>query len=737
MSSPAEALDARGLDAAHDAAASDAVDDAALAAAVRAHDGAVAALGVPIWLGGEPTFTDRFSLAPEWLSAALGGEKEPRARAFAARLAARLPGALVLRTLGRQYAGEPRARWSYGLYARRDGAPLWGAALPADPLCAGAHDADADTHARLLRDALAGRLREAGHVCDSGDLPGALPHRLAYATDAATLAKVALDPRLARSSVHDGPVPERGTIDTLMEDGVYLLALGGETLDDGARAVRLELPALPDVDAFLALVACVATAAQEVGVHALVWTGSAPPVDARVAHTTITPDPAVVEINAAPCADLAGYLAQQRLVHGCAAEVGLAPLRARFDGTLGDSGGGGHLTFGGPSPAESPFLRVPHLLPGLVRFAQRHPALSYLFAVDSLGGSSQSPRADEGLPELVAELALALETLARLPPPDARTLHATLAPFLADHAGNAHRAEINVEKLANPALPQRGELGLVELRALRMAPSPAHAVAVAALLRAVCAHLAQQPFTAPLIPWGARLHDAFALPFFLYADLDTVLAELDAAGLGLGPLLRAQLADDTHRLVGESALAGVTLRVRRAIEYWPLVGDAASQERSAARWVDGSTTRLELVLRADGGALPRGVTLGACGVRVPLVEAEDARGPALVAGLRHRAFVPRQGLHPLLPATEPVVLDWAHAGSSTPQRVTLHAWRPSGGAYDGLPHDLGDARQRRAERVVVESSPDGTLAALRAPPPGATTPHTLDLRWMLPGVRPV
>jgi len=697
--------------------------------AVRAHDAAVAAMGVPLWLGGEPTFTDRFSLAPEWLSAALGGEKEARARAFTARLAARVPGALVLRTLGRQYAGEPRARWSYGLYARRDGAPVWDASSPPDPLLSGVRDPHPEERAPLLRDALARRLRAAGFACDTGDLGGPPLHRLAYAANTATLAKVALDPRLARGSVHDAPVPDSGAFDTLTKDGVYLLAFGAETYDDGAQAVRVELPALPDVDAFLALVTHLAAAAHDVSAHALVWTGFAPPVDARIAHTTVTPDPAVIEVNAAPCPDLAGYLAQQRLVHACADEVGLAPWRARFDGTLGDSGGGGHLTLGGASPAESPFLRVPHLLPGLVRYAQRHPALSYLFAVDSLGSSSQSPRADEGLPELVAELALALDTLAHTPHADPRTLHATLAPFLADHAGNAHRAEINVEKLANPALPQRGELGLVELRALRMARSPAHAVATAALLRAICAHLARTPFTAPLIPWGARLHDAFALPFFLHADLDAVLTELDAAGFGIAPLLRAQLTDDTHRRIGGSTLAGVTLQVRRAIEHWPLVGDAASQERHAARWVDGSTTRLELVLRADDGALPSGVVLGACGVRVPLVAAEDARGPALVAGLRYRAFVPRPGLHPLLPLTEPVVLDWTHAGAPSTQRVTLHAWKPDGGAYDGLPRDRDDARERRAARFVASSAPPGSLDALREPPAGATTEHTLDLRW--------
>ncbi len=752
---PTRARDLRGhADDTRDAARAgeeapdDAAREAALDDAVRAHDAAVAALGVAPWVGGEPTFTDRLSLAPEWMSAALGEEKEARARALTARLAARQPGALLLRTLGRQYAGEPRARWSYGLYARRDGQPVWGPALPRDPLSgdtgehhAGAPDsalrdaharARSEAQARALRDALAARLRDAGLACDTGDLPVPLPHRLAYARDAATLARATHDARLARPSVHDAPVPDDGATDALAALGVYLLALGADHAAGGAQAVRVELPALPDVDAFLALVAHVADAARASGVTALVWTGFPPPVDARVAHTTVTPDPAVVEVNAAPCPDLAGYLAQQRLVHACAAEVGLAPLRARFDGTLGDSGGGGHVTFGGASFAESPFVRVPHLLPGLVRYAQRHPSLSYLFAVDSLGSSSQSPRADEGLPEIVAELALALEVLARVPPPDARTLHATLAPFLADHSGNAHRAEINVEKLANPRLPGRGELGLVELRALRMAPSPAHAAAIAALLRAVCARLAATPYTAPLVAWGARLHDEFALPFFLQADLDDVLADLDAAGLGLAPALRAPLHDGAHREVGASALDGVTLRVRRAIEHWPLVGDAASQERHAARWVDGSTVRLELVLRGEDGSLPEGVVLGACGVRVPLVAARDARGPALVAGLRYRAFVPRPGLHPLLPPTEPVVLAWKHARAASTQRLTLHAWAPGGGAYDGLPRDLAEAARRRDARVVVDAAPAGAIDALRAPTPGATTPLTLDLRWALP-----
>ena len=90
-------------------------------AAVRRHDAGVAALGQTIWVGSEPTFTDRGAQTPEWLSTALGGDKEHRARALLGGLCRRFPGGLVLRSVGRQYPGEARPRWNLGLYRRRDG----------------------------------------------------------------------------------------------------------------------------------------------------------------------------------------------------------------------------------------------------------------------------------------------------------------------------------------------------------------------------------------------------------------------------------------------------------------------------------------------------------------------------------------------------------------------------------------------------------------------------------------
>ena len=103
-------------------------------AAVQRHDAQVAALGLPIWVGSEPTFTDRQAQTPAWLHAALGDDKESRARALLVTLSGRMPGALVLRSTGRLYPGEKVPRWNLGLLRRRDGAPLWDG--PPDPLLA-------------------------------------------------------------------------------------------------------------------------------------------------------------------------------------------------------------------------------------------------------------------------------------------------------------------------------------------------------------------------------------------------------------------------------------------------------------------------------------------------------------------------------------------------------------------------------------------------------------------------
>jgi uncharacterized protein (DUF2126 family) len=534
-----------------------------LLAELAEQDAVLRRRGLEVWIGAEPTFTDRRSQEPWWLTRAEGGDKLPRARALLADLAPRLaPGARILDLPGRHFEGEPEPRFCLGVRFHRSG---------------------------------------------------------------------------------PGPSDE----------------------------VQL----------------------------------------------TVTPDPGVVEVNTAPAPDLATFLADAEAIYAAAGAAGLSPVRWRYNGHGADSGGGGQLTLGGPTPEASPFFRHPALLPRLIRFLCNHPSLSYAFAGSCVGSASQGPRPDEGVRERFEELQVAVDRLEsrglHLGPPE---LWETLAPLLVDASGNSHRAELNVEKLWNPHLPERGRLGLVELRSLRMPSTAGRLTALAALFRGLVARLAAVPYLEPLADWGASLHDQLALPTFLHEDLHGVLDDLTSHSVGLGPATTALLLERPEPLA-EITLDRATLTVVPAVEFWPLLGDVASQERAGARLVDASTERIEVCIAHDRGAHPG--RLGADGWEVPLTSADGGRRH--VAGVRHRGFVPRPGLHPGLPAQDPLVLTWERDGRRI--GIELHGWIPGGGVYPGLPDDETEARRRCRERVRM-SSP-GPLT-LRRPLAGGGV--TLDLR---------
>jgi uncharacterized protein (DUF2126 family) len=559
---------------------------------LREQDAALRRRRLEIWLGAEPTFTDRRSQAPEWLADAEGGEKLERARALLLELAPRLAGhPRLLRLPGRHFPGEAAPRFCLGALFRRDDPP-------------GPAGGDAAT------------LRDAG----------------------------------------SGAPPEPA-------EGEGLL--------------------------------------------------------------TVTPDPGVVEVNTAPAPDLATFLRDAEATYAAAEACGLSPVRYRYNGRASDSGGGGQLTLGGPSPEASPFFRHPALLPRLVRYLSNHPALSYAFAPECVGSASQGPRPDEGARERWEELQVAVDRLEALGPGlSPQALWEALAPLLVDASGNSHRAELNVEKLWNPFLPRRGRLGLVELRSLRMPATAARLAAVASLFRAVAARLAEAPYVEPLADWGRSLHDALSLPSLLALDLKAVLDDLAAHGLAPGPATAAELLEPAEPLV-ELRDGAATLRVTPALEFWPLLGDVASQEQASTRLVDASSERVELCVTAPRGESPGRV--GAAGWEVPLEALEGGRRH--LGALRWRAFTPHPGLHPGLPALDPVVLTWERGGAR--RSVELHGWIPGGGSYDGLPADEAEARRRRRQRVVV-----GTPGPLELRRPAARSGVTLDLRRLgTPGAR--
>jgi hypothetical protein len=486
-------------------------------------------------------------------------------------------------------------------------------------------------------------------------------------------------------------------------------------------------------------------AARACGLPALVFAGAAPPVDATLELTTVTPDPAVIEINSAPSRTCAEFLWRSQQVYAAAAAHGLSPYRLYFNGQVADSGGAGQVTFGGPTPETSPFVSNLQLLPRLVRYFNRHPALSYRFAHDFVGGSGQSVRPDERGTGAFDDLVLALALLERETVTEPELLWKSLASFLCDAVGNSHRAEINIEKLWNPYLPGRGRLGLVEFRGLRMQHTPQRATAIACLLRAVIALLATRPYALPLIDWGRELHDRFALPFYLQADLDTVLAELDAAGLGLEAPIQAVLRHDAFRFLGQVGLAlwhaGAVAR--------PGVLAAGGRRRQPR-------AKRQLPLRRRQHDAHRNPLAAAVSRRSGHAGCRPLAGLGHHRGRRHPAAAPRIATAgaisrssacamPALPPAPACIPCWAarprltltlgHAEHGVEYDITLHEWRPDGEAYPGLPADLIEAGERRAARMTVvareraELAPPGKSVAEANPAPPGLTAYSLDRRY--------
>ncbi len=702
---------------------------------IKSQDDMIRALNVDVWVGMEPTFTDRFAQTPEWLSQPLGPDKLVRAYALLKEAYDAHPGGAVMHTLGRQYEAEDQPRWNIGYYQVRNNAANWKGppdpALLKQPLKQSTNDS---INIVVFWQSLNDLLRSRNWQTAAFQVKEKLGHRILFRCDGSEpIADIYEKPLLRRASVHGQKIPVNGLNDELSTDGDLLLAIGIQETKEphyrGATAV-IELPQIPMVQIFLQLLDCIAQAAKIANLPTLMIQGFPPPVDATVAWTTITPDPAVIEINQAPSDSSLRFYEQCKWFYRAAQKVGLHSYRLYYNGLVSDSGGGGQFTLGGPTPQQSPFFCHPHVLPRLIRYFNAHPVLSYWFAPPSIGSFSQSPRADERMTESFLELNIALEQLNHYKNPSPEFIWRTLSPFLVDPSGNPHRSEINIEKLWNPHLPDRGCLGLVEFRAFRMSRTPESATAITVLLRSLVAMLSREDKVTELFDHGLALHDRYALPWMLLQDWRNIFKDLAEAHLPLHSSIQSLLLNEPIRMIGQAEFRGVVIEVQQALEFWPLVGDVASQEGGGSRLVDASTTRLQITLKCIEPTTCDldGWELWLDGYRIPLRDEQGKHDLLKIIALRYRNFQPAIGLHPGILARHCLSFLLVHRDSDEALKLNYYDWRPEGQAYPGLPNDLTDAETRRSERFVTQTVSVKNAESPKALPNSAVTDYCIDLR---------
>ncbi|MEC9344354.1 MAG: transglutaminase family protein, partial [Pseudomonadota bacterium] len=138
----------------------------------RKVDASLAAGDVRLTMGGEPTFVsiDDFE-SDEWNTEAVGPQKRALADVLIRRLRERFaPGGFLHYGQGKWYPGETLPRWTFSLYWRRDGKPIW-----SDPALIAEEKADTAADAKAagaLLNAIAGELGiETGYVAPAYEDP--------------------------------------------------------------------------------------------------------------------------------------------------------------------------------------------------------------------------------------------------------------------------------------------------------------------------------------------------------------------------------------------------------------------------------------------------------------------------------------------------------------------------------------------------------------------------------------
>jgi uncharacterized protein (DUF2126 family) len=503
----------------------------------------------------------------------------------------------------------------------------------------------------------------------------------------------------------------------LTEEGVIGTALCLEPRDG---KLFVFLPPLTQLEEYLQLLATIEQTAAHLELPVCIE-GYAPPSDTRIEKFMITPDPGVIEVNVMPATNWRDLVANTEILYEEARLTRLGSEKFMLDGRHTGTGGGNHVTLGGSTPTDSPFLRRPDLLASMLIFWQHHPSLSYLFSGLFIGPTSQAPRVDEARHEALYELEIALSQMPEGEIPQPWIVDRLLRHLLTDITGNTHRAEFCIDKLYSPD-SSTGRLGLLELRGFEMPPHPQMSLMQQLLIRALVARFWSKPYRKPLARWGTALHDRWMMPHFIWEDLCDVLSDLREHGFAFEAEWFAPFLDFRFPRVGEVRYQGVGIELRQAIEPWHVLGEEVSGG-GTARYVDSSVERMEVRVQDFN---PSRHILTCNGFQVPL-QATGKPGEA-VAAVRYRAWQPPSAMHPMIQVHAPLVFDLVdNWNNRSLGGCTYHVVHPAGRNYETFPVNANEAEARRMTRFWSHGHTQGTFGRI-VQAPGQEYPHTLDLR---------